>query len=725
MHQFFIAFAAAPLLLVSSMWMHFNPPQPTHNFGAVTPFTSAQLAAGAANGECLTTNGSANAWTSCSGGPGADTFAFPFTPVSYGNATSTTIGFTNGILVTGASSTFAGGSGAATTTFNQGVKITATAVAESASNSTSVGGIFTLTNTLNHGAGAVFFTNHAGSATGRLAVFRCGSLLFDQNCVHIEGQGTQSILNIAGAVNGLGVIKAAGLSGGASTNDSSILSLDSSVNSFQGQGLFIKHNAATSTAALNILDSASATMFKVDGNKLTTMIFASSTALSGTTLCIGTDCRTSWPSAAGSAFEIATTSDIAISQLAYINKTTGKTTLASVATTTLTGTAPITFSQPIAVIGGSASVITCAVATASVPGCLAAADFTTFTNKISWGAATSTSINQVVYTNPLGKLVSTATSSLTAGTGMGILNSALAYVIGSAPTFYQLSYLATSSQETNGQIAMFATTNGTPAGLRGMSTSSVTCSGGTVTCSNIFTTGTSPTITSAAWPFTPTTIFGTTNTSATSSAVQVTGGFSASSTVRFGNAAVMGQFIWDGANGKLGLSSSTPWGFLSLAPDGLAANIPAFVVGSTSPSYFLINNGGKVGISSSTPTNTFSIGTTGSTYGSIAVTENPVSTSTGITVDWKQGNQQLIRTGTSAFKIGFDKASTSGQTLKVVLCNPGSTAGAITWIAPIYWNSAPTQTTTANKCDVYSFIITQATSSSAGSRVIFGTQTTF
>lgn len=66
------------------------------------------------------------------------------------------------------------------------------------------------------------------------------------------------------------------------------------------------------------------------------------------------------------AFEIATTTDIALSQLAYINKTTGRTTLASVATTTVTATSPLSLSNPIAKVGGSNSVISLATTTNSL-----------------------------------------------------------------------------------------------------------------------------------------------------------------------------------------------------------------------------------------------------------------------------------------------------------------------------------------------------------------------
>src|SRR3990167_1466521 len=65
-------------------------------------------------------------------------------------------------------------------------------------------------------------------------------------------------------------------------------------------------------------------------------------------------CDTDDNSGGGSAFEIATTSNIALSEVAYISKTTGKTTLASVATSTLTINSPLTTSGTAGyLVGGS------------------------------------------------------------------------------------------------------------------------------------------------------------------------------------------------------------------------------------------------------------------------------------------------------------------------------------------------------------------------------------
>lgn len=138
-----------------------------------------------------------------------------------------------------------------------------------------------------------------------------------------------------------------------------------------------------------------------------------------------------------------------------------------------------------------------------------------------------------------------------------------------------------------------------------------------------------------------------------------------------------------------------------------------------------ITSTGNVGIASTTPFYMLSVGTTGTTYGTITTTENPVATSTTQVINWLNGNQQLVQMGGAAMGIGFTNASTSGLTMRLVVCNPGGTAGALTWNAPIEWagGTAPVQTTTANVCDLYSFIVTQATSTNGNSHKIFGAST--
>jgi fibronectin-binding autotransporter adhesin len=122
-----------------------------------------------------------------------------------------------------------------------------------------------------------------------------------------------------------------------------------------------------------------------------------------------------------------------------------------------------------------------------------------------------------------------------------------------------------------------------------------------------------------------------------------------------------------------------------------------------------------IGVGSSTPWAGLSI-VSGK---AIVVGENNIATSTSMTVDWRNGNQQLVRTGTSGTTISFS-GYVDGQKLTLIVCNPNATAGAISWGTQVLWGggTAPTQTTSANRCDVWSFLATQATSTVK----IFGSQ---
>jgi hypothetical protein len=59
------------------------------------------------------------------------------------------------------------------------------------------------------------------------------------------------------------------------------------------------------------------------------------------------------------------------------------------------------------------------------------------------------------------------------------------------------------------------------------------------------------------------------------------------------------QFFWNNTSGSLGLGTSTPWAQLSVNPNGITG--PAFVIGSSTATKFIVTNGGSVGIGTSTP----------------------------------------------------------------------------------------------------------------------------
>lgn len=145
------------------------------------------------------------------------------------------------------------------------------------------------------------------------------------------------------------------------------------------------------------------------------------------------------------------------------------------------------------------------------------------------------------------------------------------------------------------------------------------------------------------------------------------------------------------------------------AVTGTAGQMPYYNGTNTAlaTSTLFISTASKVGVGTTTPWAKFSVGS----GGAAVIGENRIATSTTISLSWLDGNQQLVRMGSANTTINFSNYI-DGQILRVVLCNPAGTSGTITWDANVLWSAAtvPTKTTTANKCDLYTFIATQGTS---------------
>lgn len=130
-----------------------------------------------------------------------------------------------------------------------------------------------------------------------------------------------------------------------------------------------------------------------------------------------------------------------------------------------------------------------------------------------------------------------------------------------------------------------------------------------------------------------------------------------------------------------------------------------------------ISSSGKLGFATTTPTWTIS----GAAGTSIVILEKDLATSTSMTLNPINGSTQLARIGTAATTFtgaGF----VPGAKIALTVCNPGSAAGAITWSGFHTFGTAPTQTTTANQCDAYTVGMTQATSTTAATGVLYYAQ---
>jgi len=128
---------------------------------------------------------------------------------------------------------------------------------------------------------------------------------------------------------------------------------------------------------------------------------------------------------------------------------------------------------------------------------------------------------------------------------------------------------------------------------------------------------------------------------------------------------------------------------------------------------------GAIGVGTTSPVSKFVVA------GAILGTENKPATSTSMTIDFSTYNQHVVQLGTSATTLTLTGLY-AGQAVRIPVCNPGSTASTVTWATSpaglLLWpgGTVPTQTTTANKCDIYTFTVTQATSTTGAVKVLGG-----
>ena len=169
-------------------------------------------------------------------------------------------------------------------------------------------------------------------------------------------------------------------------------------------------------------------------------------------------------------------------------------------------------------------------------------------------------------------------------------------------------------------------------------------------------------------------------------------------------------------NGYWGAGTSTPkFGTLTVA----TSTVPQLILSSGAgfASSFIRSTGGNLFFGTTTiagtaTTTSYAASLTILANGQVSTLERDIGTSTGMVIDWNDTPNQIdIRRGSAAITIGFNNASTSGMTKRIVICSPGGTAGTVTFVGPLWaGGTAPTFTTTANKCDIASFIVTQSTS---------------
>lgn len=158
----------------------------------------------------------------------------------------------------------------------------------------------------------------------------------------------------------------------------------------------------------------------------------------------------------------------------------------------------------------------------------------------------------------------------------------------------------------------------------------------------------------------------------------------------------------------------------TLTATGLTAAFASTTSLTSSGGAWFATAGGSVGVATTTPWSTFSVGT-GAASSSITVAEykygksGNVATSTVANIDCNASTQIAWPLGGSATTLTLINL-VPGKKCIVVIQNPNGTAGAITWAiqspAILKWTGGtiPTQTTTANTFDIWSFLATQGSS---------------
>ncbi|MBU4348210.1 type II secretion system GspH family protein [Patescibacteria group bacterium] len=134
--------------------------------------------------------------------------------------------------------------------------------------------------------------------------------------------------------------------------------------------------------------------------------------------------------------------------------------------------------------------------------------------------------------------------------------------------------------------------------------------------------------------------------------------------VKFGIKAAAGAFTSHmivRSDGNVGIASTTPWGLLSVNPNGITG--PAFVIGSSTATKLIVTNGGNVGIGTAAPDSQLHIG---------AVVGDGSTTGLRITSE-SLDNMYMYWIKDTGFHIGSYKSG--GQRLPVLLQADGGNVG--------------------------------------------------
>lgn len=225
---------------------------------------------------------------------------------------------------------------------------------------------------------------------------------------NVDVANVNSQLNIGNVLYGTGIYNSTVTNSATPTTNGSI---GISTSTPHGKLSIMSNSSDTNTSLFEIGSSTSgvfSTLFMVSnaGTIFTTLANGCVQAASGFLTSTGVSCG----SGGSTGSTIATTSDIAISQVAYITKTSGQTTLGSVATGTISaGSSALTVTAGRAALGGALA-IDCTPASGSQNGCLSSTDWSTFNGKQAAGTYLTALGN---YSTTTAAAVSFSTTTLT------------------------------------------------------------------------------------------------------------------------------------------------------------------------------------------------------------------------------------------------------------------------------------------------------------------------
>lgn len=431
---------------------------------------------------------------------------------------------------------------------------------------------------------------------------------------------------------------------------------------------------------------------------------------------------------------------------------TGVNTVASAATGTVSaGSSAITVTAGRSVIGGALA-IDCATASASQNGCLSSTDWSTFNNKLSWPWTVATTY---------GTSTNSTTTPLWLKTALYASSTPLSpSVIDNLTVINATSTNATSTNlYVSGQTRLASL-----AGLLLGTTGVVSAYGGSNPCTNQVALSISSTGVIGCTSVTDAMLSSTfVKTLTVSTAQGVSGSFSAGATpalsltlgaltgvtsfnglVVTANNGTITTGIWNGttiaiANGGTNATSYTATNGITAYDGTRLVNFTGYTLTSSlmstlnaSSSLFSSNqswfgatasstftSAGFLGIGSTTPFAALTLDRfMGQASSTIAVQEYRPATTTAATLDCRTSTQTKWRIGTAATTLTLT-GMIPGQTCRVIVENPASAPGSVTFAAAagaiLLWQggTAPTPTATANKQDVYSFLMTQGSSTNA------------